>query len=121
MIHRRLETKLGFDKVRAEIANRCQTEYASQRAAEEEFSTDRRTIEKRLALTDEMRLIVMFEDSFPTTGYIDSLPFLQPLLKEGCSLDALSLAKLSTFLELSRKTSNFFALINIGGAAQCMR
>lgn len=111
MTDRRLEAKLGFDKVRAAIENRCQTEYAARRAGDEEFSTDAAVVRTRLSLTDEMRLVLMFEDSFPTTGYIDSLPLLKPLLKEGYSLDALSLAKLATFLELSRKISYFFACI----------
>ncbi|MCQ2158235.1 MAG: Smr/MutS family protein [Bacteroidales bacterium] len=114
MTDRRLEAKLGFDRVRAAISNRCQTEYAARRAGDEEFSTDASVISRRLALTDEMRLVLMFEDAFPTTGYIDSLPLLKPLLKEGYSLDALSLAKIGTFLELSRKTSNFFAGIKDG-------
>ena len=100
----RLEAKLGADKVRELTANRCQTEYAARRVAEEEFSTNADTIRRRLQLTDEMRLIVMFEDGFPNTGYIDAIPFLKPLEAEGCSIDTLSLAKLGTLLEISRKT-----------------
>lgn len=73
MTRARTEEKIGFDKVRELIADRCQTEYASNRVAEEEFSTNPKEIKERLALTDEMRLILMFEGSFPFTGYIDSL------------------------------------------------
>ena len=114
MTDRRLEAKLGFDKVRETISNRCQTEYAADRVAGEEFSADPEVIRRRLLLTDEMRLILMFEDNFPTTGYIDALPFLEPLLKEGFSVDKLSLAKLASLLELSRKTSQFFITIKDG-------
>ncbi|MBO4611049.1 MAG: Smr/MutS family protein [Bacteroidales bacterium] len=114
MTDRRLEAKLGFDKVRETISNRCQTEYAADRVAGEEFSADPSEIGARLQLTDEMRLVLMFEDSFPTTGYIDALPFLQPLLKEGFSVDKHSLAKLGSLLELSRKTSQFFLTIKDG-------
>ena len=114
MTDRRLEAKLGFDKVRETISNRCQTEYAADRVAGEEFSADPSVIGERLQLTDEMRLVLMFEDSFPTTGYIDTLPFLQPLLKEGFSVDKHSLAKLGSMLELSRKTSQFFISIKDG-------
>ena len=114
MTDRRLEAKLGFDKVRETISNRCQTEYAADRVAGEEFSADPEEIRRRLLLTDEMRLILMFEDNFPTTGYIDALPFLEPLLKEGFSVDKLSLAKLASLLELSRKTSQFFITIKDG-------
>lgn len=104
----KIEAKIGFDKVRALISDRCQTEYAAQRVADEEFSTDAKEIHERLALTDEMRLIVMFEDNFPTTGYIDTLHFLKPLEREGSSIDLKSLGKLSTQLDTTRKLLNFF-------------
>lgn len=107
----RLEAKLGFDRIRSLISDRCQTDYAADRVEREQFSTDIKTIRKRLSLTDEMRLVVMFEDSFPLTGYIDAQPFLKPLLKEGYSMDALSVAKLGTVLEISRRTLGFFASI----------
>ena len=64
----KLEAKLGFDRIREMIADRCSTDYASGRVMEEEFSTSAEQIRGRLVLTDEMRLVLMFEDSFPTTG-----------------------------------------------------
>ena len=63
-----LEAKLGFDKVRRCISDHCRTDYAADRVASEQFSTSPQEISSRLSLTDEMRLILMFEDSFPTTG-----------------------------------------------------
>ena len=75
----RLEQKLGFDKIRRQISDRCATEYAAARAGEEEFVSDVAEIRRRQLLTDEMRLILMFEESFPSTGYIDCLAFLVPL------------------------------------------
>lgn len=110
----RLESKLGFDKIREIISNRCMTDYAAERVAGEKLSTDEFIIRTRLLLTDEMRLILMFEDNFPTTGYIDALPFLEPLQQEGYSLDALSIAKLKTLMDTTRKVVNFFAGIKDG-------
>ena len=110
----RLEEKLGFDRIRKIISDRCETEYAADRVANESFSTKKEIIRNRLLLTDEMRLIVMFEDSFPTTGYIDTLPFLKPLLKEGSNIDLLSVGKLKTMLETTRKITNFFHSIKDG-------
>lgn len=114
MTRARLEAKIGFDKIRETISNRCQTEYATRRVAEEEYSSDEDIISERLAITDEMRLVVMFEDSFPTTGYIDALPFLEPLEKSGSCIDVPSLGKLSTLLEISRKLGYFFSSIKDG-------
>ena len=110
----RLEAKLGFDRIRTRIADRCSTDYAAQRVAAEQFISDPSAIRRRLQLTDEMRLIVMFEENFPTNGYIDCLPFLNPLLKDGASIDLLSLGKLRTMLETLRKIAFFFRGIKDG-------
>ena len=103
-----LEHKLGFDKIRDIIAARCLTEYAADRVREEEFSSSEKEVRRRLELTDEMRLILMFEESFPTNGYIDCLGFLKPLEKPSVAIDLLSLRKLKTVLETLRKVIFFF-------------
>ena len=113
-IDARLESKLGFDRVRTFVADRCSTEYAVTRVAEETFSSDPEVIGKRLALTDEMRLVVMFEESFPTNGYIDCLDFLIPLGKTGYTIDVLSLGKLRTMVETVRRLTGFFMSIKDG-------
>lgn len=102
----RLEAKLGFNQVREAVAFRCQTARATQRAEEESFVSDRAQIEHRLKSTDEMRLIVMFEDQFPLSGYVE--PSIEYLQKEGSSIDVLNLAKLQTLLGTQRRIRNFF-------------
>jgi len=103
----RLESKLGFDRVRQMISDRCSTDYAASRVESEEFCTDPDDIRERLVLVDEMRLVLMFEDSFPTNGYIDCIPFLVPIEKGG-NIDRLSLGKLKTMLDTVRKLTGFF-------------
>jgi len=109
----RLERKLGFDRVRTMIADRCSTDYAAARVESEVFSTNPAEIRKRLQLTDEMRLILMFEENFPTSGYIDCLHFLEPIGKNA-SIDQLSLGRLRTMLDTLRKVTNFFRAIKDG-------
>ena len=109
----RLEAKLGFDKVREAISARCSTEYASERVQKEEFVADPREIHHRHLLTDEMRLILMFEENFPTSGYIDALSFLEPIGRNA-SIDVLSLGKLRTLLETLRKALHFFHTVKEG-------
>ena len=104
----RLEKKLGFDRIRKMIADRCSTEYAVGRVSAEQFSKDKGEIRERLLLTDEMRLIMMFEESFPTGGYIDSIGFLKPLEHASAHIDLLSLRKLKTMLETLGKVISFF-------------
>ncbi len=114
MTDRQLESRLGFDKIRKMISDCCMTDYAADRVEREEFSHDAAQISERLALTDEMRLIMMFEDSFPTTGYIDAIPFLESLQKPGSTIDVLSLGKLKTITETMRKLVHFFGSVKDG-------
>ena len=109
MIHpEKIEPKIGFDKIREMISAKCGTEYGRHRVEEESFSTSRREIELRLNLTDEMRLIQIFESSFPDSGFIDCIPFLVPLQAGYSHIDIVSLAKLRDTLETLRKILNFF-------------
>ena len=105
---RKIEEKLGFDKIKASLAERCCTEYAKGRVLEETVSTSPEEITRRLDLADQMRLICMFESSFPAGGYIDSIPFLKPLLNGSAVLSRENLVKLRTFLENLREILNFF-------------
>lgn len=114
MTEKRIEAILGFDRVRKIISDRCSTEYATARTAEENFSTDAREIRQRLLLTDEMRMIVMFEESFPSNGYIDCVRFLEILSNEGSNIDLASLGKLKTMLETLRRITLFFSNIKDG-------
>lgn len=114
MTEERIEAILGFDRVRKIISDRCSTEYATARTAEENFSTDAKEIRQRLLLTDEMRMIVMFEESFPSNGYIDCVRFLEILTNEGSNIDLVSLGKLKTMLETLRRITLFFSNIKDG-------
>ena len=113
-IDTRLEQKIGFDRIRQIISDRCSTSYAAERAANEHFSANPGNIRKRLLLTDEMRLIMMFEDSFPSGGFIDCIDFLKPLERSSSAIDLVSLRKLRTMLDTLRKVTNFFEGIKDG-------
>lgn len=110
----KLEQKLGFDRIRKTIADRCVTEYAASKAMAEEFITDERLIRERLLLTDEMRLVLMFEESFPTNGYIDCLGFLKLLETPSSYINLISLRKLRTMIETVWKISDFFSSVKDG-------
>ena len=103
-----LEQKIGFDKVRDKIAAKCVTDYARRKVAAEQLSRDGAEIMFRLRLTDEMRLICLFEDSFPAGGYLDTKEFLLPLQAENTSIDLPSLRLLRTSLDTLRRILAFF-------------
>ena len=113
-IDTRLEQKIGFDRVRQIISDRCSTTYAAERAATEIFCTNPGKIRKRLLLTDEMRMIMMFEESFPSGGFIDCMDFLKPLERTSAAIDLISIRKLKTMLETLRKVTGFFSNIKDG-------
>ncbi|MBQ5935436.1 MAG: Smr/MutS family protein [Bacteroidales bacterium] len=103
-----LEQKIGFDKVREKIAAKCATQYAARKVAAEQISHDGGEIMFRLRLTDEMRLICLFEDSFPAGGYHDTKAFLLPLQAENTSIDLPSMRILRTSLDTLRRILSFF-------------
>ena len=111
IIDTRLEQKIGFDRIRNIISDRCSTSYAADRTVTETFSANPAEIRRRLLLTDEMRLIMMFEDSFPSGGFIDCIDFLKPLERSASSIDLLSLRKLRTMLDTLRKVTSFFSTV----------
>lgn len=103
-----IEHKIGFDKVRSLTESKCLTQYAANKAQSEEISRDADEIALRLALTDEMHLISMFEDAFPSSGYIDTKPFLLPLAAEATYIDLPSLVRLKVAQETLRNMLVFF-------------
>lgn len=104
----KIEQKLGFGKIRESIILRCSTNYAKERVRQEKVSLHINTIEKRLLLTDEMRLICMFESSFPSSGFIDSIEYLKPLEIDSSVISLENLNRLSTFMENLKGILNFF-------------
>ncbi len=81
------EQKIGFDRIRAQVAERCTMQAARERLADEGFCTSAREIERRLSLADEMRLIVEMERDFPDGDYPDVAPVIAKLRIEGAFLD----------------------------------
>lgn len=61
-----------------------------------------------------MRLIMMFEDGFPSGGFIDCIDFLRPLENASSAIDLVSLRKLRTMLDTLRKVTNFFEGVKDG-------
>lgn len=65
------EIKIGFDRIRRQIEAGCITQRARERAAEAGFMTAYAAVEREIARTDEMRVLLMMENSFPQEGFVD--------------------------------------------------
>ena len=59
------EQKIGFDRLREQVAALCTMRAARGKLAEETFSTSAREIGRRLELADQMRLLLDMEHDFP--------------------------------------------------------
>ncbi len=81
------EQKIGFDRLREQIAALCTMRAARELLSGEEFSTSAREIERRLTLADEMRLLRQMEHDFPGGEFPDIDYVVAKLRVEGSFLD----------------------------------
>ncbi len=81
------EQKIGFDRLREQVAARCTMEAARRMVAEERFSSSPREVEERLALADQMRQLLLMESDFPGGDYPDTEAVVTKLQVEGTFLD----------------------------------
>ena len=66
------ESKIGFDRIRNQIAVLCITDGAREKLSGLHFSTSREEIVRLLEETFEMRTILMLESDFPENNYVDT-------------------------------------------------
>ena len=81
------EQKIGFDRIREQVAAGCTMQAAREKLAAEGFSTSAREIERRLALADEMRQLLDLERDFPSGDFPDVDGVMAKLQVEGTFLD----------------------------------
>jgi len=101
------EQKIGFDRLREQVAALCTMRAARERLAGQTFSTDRTEIESRLALADEMRTILILERDFPDGEYADVDRIVAKVVVEGAFLDTAEVVTLRKALEAVGETAGF--------------
>ena len=71
------EQKVGFDRLREQVAALCTIRGGRERLCAEQFSTSQADVERRLALADEMRRLLEMERDFPDDEWhgIKRFPF----------------------------------------------
>ena len=94
------EQKIGFDRLREQVAARCTMRAARELLAAETFSTSPQEIERRLALADEMRLLLDMERDFPGGEYPDTDEVVAKLRVAGTFLDVAEVVLLQRALAL---------------------
>lgn len=70
-----IEVKLGFDKIRALVAEECVSSLGRSFVDKIRFSDRFDIIKRMIDQTAEFRLILQLESSFPNQNYLDVIPF----------------------------------------------
>ena len=102
------EEKIGFDKIRGLICDRCLSTLGSERVAGMQFQTSFDTIDRLLHETEEFTHILQTEDNFPADYFFDIRSSLQRIRIEGTFLDETELFNLRRSLETIRHIVGFF-------------
>ncbi len=92
------EQKLGFDRLRDQIAAKCTIAAATQKIYNQLFTHRREEILHRLELTNQMRTMLMMESGFPRGGYSDIEGVVAQIAIEGSFLDIEQIAALRVSL-----------------------
>ena len=102
------EEKIGSDKIRGLICDRCLSTLGSERVAGMQFQTSFDTIDRLLHETEEFTHILQTEDNFPADYFFDIRSSLQRIRIEGTFLDETELFNLRRSLETIRHIVGFF-------------
>ena len=109
------EQKVGFDRIREQVATRCTMQSARKKLEAELFSTQFAEIDWRLSLTDQMRIMIVMESGFPSEEFLDLDQVLTKLRIEGSFLDVEDVVTLRSSLEV---IDSVVAFIQGRGAGQ---
>ena len=102
------ESKVGFDAVRQEIAQRCHSPLGTAAAAKMRFARDFRTVADNLNETAEMLALITSEEAFPLEGLSDTTEQLRRLAVAGSVLTADEIHRLRSSLQTGVNIASFF-------------
>ena len=105
--------------MRGMVSAKCATEGARRLVDQTEIMHSAEDITAALKPTDEMRLVCMFEDTFPDDGFVDMRPFLLPLTSELSCISLPNLVLLEKGLDAIRKITAF--LDRNGSVYPCLK
>ncbi len=109
------ETKIGFDRLREDVARRCATSAGRAKVEAQQFLTSAKGILHRITLCDEMRSLLLMEQGFPSGDYTDIDDVLKKLAIEGSFLDVEEVVTLRRGLWAVDATTNFINSKSQGG------
>lgn len=116
------ETKIGFDRIRVMLSQRCLSPMGINLSESVTFLTNPDSVKTELEKTSEFQEILRFEEPFPSDNYFDVSGTLSKLRKEGTFPEVKEVFDLKRTLETikavinylkDRKEDNFPILISL--------
>ena len=116
------ETKIGFDRIRVMLSQRCLSPMGINLSESVTFLTNPDSVKTELEKTSEFQEILRFEEPFPSDNYFDVSGTLSKLRKEGTFPEVKEVFDLKRTLETikavinylkDRKENNFPILISL--------
>ncbi len=106
-----IEHKIGFDIIRAQVAELCNSSQGKLRCDEMEFLTDRSQIIARLQETAEMTAILAGEAEFPVLTVHNPEHIIASMRLEGGYIGAADMGRLRSTLETMSEIAAFFKAV----------
>ena len=110
------EQKIGFDKIRQLLSEKCLSPLGKERIEQATFSDNYETIAQWLEQTDEFLRILKGEDEFPANFFFDVRYSLKRIRPEGTWLDEKELFDLKRSLQTINDIVRF---LNRGKTDSC--
>lgn len=101
------ESKVGFDRIRQLTERYCATELAKEKLHEVKFSVSYDWIIREISLVEELRQILLMEEGFPQSGYVNVDIILKKLSVLGTFLDTSEMVLLRSALDVVNSILNF--------------
>jgi DNA mismatch repair protein MutS2 len=102
------ENKIGFDRIRAMLSERCLSPMGRDSVSSISFITEKEAVETELSKTSEFQQILGFEDPFPADNYFDLSATLGKLKVEGTFPEVTEVFDIKRSLETIKAIIGFF-------------
>ncbi|MDE5794565.1 MAG: endonuclease MutS2, partial [Muribaculaceae bacterium] len=104
-----IESKLGFDSIRAEVAALCSSRMGKDAVEAMSFSSDFNTVRRLLSQTDEMLSLIKSGSDIPGSNVYDVVPYLNEIKASGSFMSADRLRELGKMLASISEVRTFFS------------
>jgi len=102
------ESKIGFDRIRELLKERCLSPMGIEKVDGIHFNTDTALISEQLTATYEFQQLLVFEENFPSDNYFGFSACLNKIRIEGTFPEVREIYDLKRSLETVRAILNFF-------------